>query len=345
MGAVGVAQSDVWIVGLYQDKAPAVPLAEHWNGKAWAVAEVPVGPWGVAAHLTAVDALAADDVWAVGAGQNVGEEQTLIERWDGSVWTIVPSPNASARTNELSGVDMIAASDGWAVGDYYGAERDLALTEHWDGHSWSIVDAANPAKGMNVLYGVAGTAPDDVWAVGFSRESDQASPRVLIEHWDGTRWNLVSSPSPGRTASLSKITATSSRDVWVAGTYDNGTTFVPLVEHWDGHTWNVMPSPRATDAMVQTLVVRDSTDVWIAGGASTHGGYGWMIQHWDGGHWTDAALSQRPNGVVSSLVMDSGALWAIGSHRPVRCGADLAWIERWDGNTWSYVKSPNDGRA
>jgi hypothetical protein len=85
-----------------------------------------------AAHLSAVSAVGTRDIWAVGAGQNTGEEQTLIEHWDGASWAIVASPNASVRTNDLAALDVIGANDAWAVGDYLGTVRDLALTEHWD---------------------------------------------------------------------------------------------------------------------------------------------------------------------------------------------------------------------
>ena len=42
--------------------------------------------------------------------------QTLIERWNGTAWTIVPSPNVSERSNELFHIAVIRTSDAWAVG-------------------------------------------------------------------------------------------------------------------------------------------------------------------------------------------------------------------------------------
>src|SRR6187397_3012783 len=45
------------------------------------------------------------------------------------------------------------------------------------------------------LRGVAGTSAVDVWAVGDSY--DGARTNTLIEHWDGTSWVQVPSPSPG----------------------------------------------------------------------------------------------------------------------------------------------------
>src|SRR5207302_4510573 len=43
--------------------------------------------------------------------------QNLIERWDGTSWTIVSSPNTSATdSNHLKAVTCVSASDCWAVG-------------------------------------------------------------------------------------------------------------------------------------------------------------------------------------------------------------------------------------
>ncbi len=44
---------------------------------------------------------------------------TLVERWNGTAWTQVPSPSPSAAGNELSGVAATSASNVWAVGGYF----------------------------------------------------------------------------------------------------------------------------------------------------------------------------------------------------------------------------------
>ncbi|HEV3310045.1 MAG TPA: hypothetical protein VG815_05970, partial [Chloroflexota bacterium] len=184
----------------------------------------------------------------------------MIEHWDGASWAIVASPNASVRTNDLAALDVIGANDAWAVGDYLGTVRDLALTEHWDGAHWTLVDAEDPAAGINRLSGVSAVSPTDVWAVGFRRESDSTSPQTLIEHWDGLHWKVASSPSPGRTASLTSVHAVSAGDVWAVGNYDNGNTFLPLVEHWDGASWTIESSPQASNATMQAVAARGPKD-------------------------------------------------------------------------------------
>src|SRR5438045_3759365 len=55
-------------------------------------------------------------LWSVGSTDPAGYDQTLIERWDGTTWTIVPSPNRPQGNNYLQGVAAAAPDDAWAVG-------------------------------------------------------------------------------------------------------------------------------------------------------------------------------------------------------------------------------------
>ncbi len=50
---------------------------------------------------------------------------------------------------------------------------------------------------------------------------------TLTEHWDGTAWEVVPTPSPGDSTYLDAIDAVSATDVWNVGTADS----LPLAEH------------------------------------------------------------------------------------------------------------------
>jgi hypothetical protein len=43
----------------------------------------------------------------------------------------------------------------------------------------------------NFFNGVSGVASNDVWAVG----TGSSSTTPLVEHWNGTQWSIVSTPS------------------------------------------------------------------------------------------------------------------------------------------------------
>ena len=62
-------------------------------------------------------AIAANDVWVAGYYFPGSYAQTLIEHWDGTSWSVVPSPNGCCT---LRGVAAVAANDVWAVGNQGG---------------------------------------------------------------------------------------------------------------------------------------------------------------------------------------------------------------------------------
>src|SRR5262249_47758037 len=155
-----------------------------------------------------------NDVWAVGYTFGQSAYQTLIEHWDGTSWSIVPSPNQPG-SNTLRAVAARSASDIWAVGEYRSADVNGTLIEHWDGASWNIMSIPSLDGTYSVLQAVGARASDDVWAVGRLGYISGHAPTTLTVHWDGTTWNVVSSPNDGATINeLTGVTALAANDVW-----------------------------------------------------------------------------------------------------------------------------------
>src|SRR5439155_2541866 len=164
--------------------------------------------------LNAVGVVSANDVWAVG-NYFSGTLHSLVEHWDGTAWSVDSS--GSVQGVELRGVGVVSANDVWAVGDYAGS----TLTMHWDGTAWSVVPSPNPGTILNGLKAVAVVSANDVWAVGDYFTADYETTKTLVEHWDGTAWSIVSSPSPSATTStLNGVAAVSANDVWAVGCYN-----------------------------------------------------------------------------------------------------------------------------
>ena len=87
----------------------------------------------------------ASQCWAVGYYFNGSLNQTLIEQWDGTSWSIATSPNTGeVKTTSSSGVTCTSASQCWAVGYYVnGSGFGQTLIEQWNGTSWFIVASPN----------------------------------------------------------------------------------------------------------------------------------------------------------------------------------------------------------
>src|SRR5205814_3929816 len=111
----------------------------------------------------AVAAISANDVWAVGTRPGSPYFRTLVEHWNGTTWSVAPSPNADGGDNRLLGINAVSVSDVWAVGE--GASQ--TLTEHWDGTAWSIAPSPDLGANENVLTGEASRSASDVYAVGY----------------------------------------------------------------------------------------------------------------------------------------------------------------------------------
>jgi hypothetical protein len=193
-GVAAISPTDAWAVGGGPVSAGSVTdaLTEHWDGKAWRPVSAAVNP-SQRAQLTAVAAVSASDVWAVGL-LNRG---TLVEHWTGGpTWNVVPAP-ATGRSR-LFGVAAVASNDVWAVGQQSGINT---LVEHWNGVTWSVVPSPNPAPApgfnfaVSAFSAVAARSTNDVWAVGLTFENGAFS-HTLTEHWDGSTWTIIASQNP-----------------------------------------------------------------------------------------------------------------------------------------------------
>jgi hypothetical protein len=274
--AVGASSaSDAWAVGFTKTVGAAgrSPLAVHWNGSNWTIVPTPTLTGGAKSTLNGVVALSPANAWAVGKGRNGA---ALAEHWNGTAWAVVQVPiPAGAASSQLSGISALSPSNLWAVGSVATVAgttvQTRTLVEHWNGSTWSIVPSRN-ATSSNLLTGVAAIAGSNVWAVGYTITTDGSNQpdRTLIEHWDGTRWSVVASPSPASNDTLTGVAARSAGDVWAVGTRQDRSGAIPidrtLTEHWNGTTWSVVASPNvgANDNLLNG-VSATTGDVWAVG--------------------------------------------------------------------------------
>lgn len=148
-------------------------------------------------------------VWAVGyRSGNTNNSRTLIERWDGTGWSIAPSP--TARRSALHTVAVVAPDDLWAVGP---------PIERWNGTSWTLVPAPRLRSDID-LRGVVGVAREWVWAVGSVPLAEGVGNQPEIARWDGRRWRVVVRGVPPGT--FASVTALPGGDAWAVGFQGRG---------------------------------------------------------------------------------------------------------------------------
>jgi hypothetical protein len=231
-GVAVISPADAWAVGDGQPLGSpgAVPLLLRWNGAQWV--KLRHGAFPGAGTLSGVSATSGSDVWAVGTAQTGTTSQTLIEHFDGTVWSVVPSPSPGTSA-QLLAVTAISATDAWAVGtSVLPSQANLSLLEHWDGVRWSVVPA--PDQGQ-ILEGVAASSPRDIWAVGLGLTIRDS----LADHFDGTTWTSVPAATPSIVVNqLLGVAMASTSDAWSVGAfYDHGLHM--MIQHWDGSAWSV----------------------------------------------------------------------------------------------------------
>ncbi len=117
-GVTCVTSSECWAVGSTMDGNGhfSEPLVEGWDGATWSIFPTPLADNGALANVTC---LSKSTCWAVGASsvpqQTGSSPEGLIEGWDGSSWTVDPSPDVTA-LSDLYGVACSRGAQCFASG-------------------------------------------------------------------------------------------------------------------------------------------------------------------------------------------------------------------------------------
>jgi hypothetical protein len=272
-GVSASGANDAWIVGSvgaggYSNRRGT---ALHWDGTAWSVLAPTLS---TRSDLLGVAALSATNAWAVG---KIGV-LSLVEHWDGTTWTqaSVPEPSVGY-SNGLVSVSARAANDIWAVGTYVDpVSGNETYSVHFDGAAWSVVPMPKAPETTSfptyTLTSVTALSSTDAWAVG--QVSAGAPTDVLIEHWNGTAWSVVTSPTPGLYPVVRSVAARSANDVWAVGdiaTSDSTPQYRTFTLHWNGASWSRVASPptNAYSELYGVAAKPGTTHIWAVGNDDT----------------------------------------------------------------------------
>jgi hypothetical protein len=165
----------------------------------------------------------------------------------------------------------------------------------------------------------------------------------LIQHFNGSTWDIVTSPNPrGDTLSqLHSVSAASANDVWAVGSTHNGNLPTrTLIQHWDGAQWNIVssPSPDKQFNELRGVAAISANDVWAVGfrgGTKSETPIETFILHWNGSAWSQVAspnISGGANQLFGITAIANNDVWAVGSV----AGAPLTL--HWNGSTWDVIK-------
>lgn len=310
---------------------------------AWNVVSSP-HPKGILPVLNGVAAITSNNVWAVGDYYKTSQSAyvSLIEHWTGTKWQVIPSPSENYITN-LNGITALNANDIWAVGSTE-TQNTLpsTLIEHWNGTNWSIVPSPNPGRKLNQLFGVAAGPANDVWAVG-DYSNNGGNFNTLIEHWNGTSWSVVPSPSTGNFDTLNSVSVVKNTDqVWAVGNFtDSSNTNEALIEHWQGSHWVRVAAPNNGSGILTGVQAISATDVWAVGTVSNQT----LTEHWNGTNWSvipSPSIGVGANVLLGVAAVSATNVWAVGYYPQDPGFATLT--EQWNGTSWNIVASGDIGK-
>ena len=203
---------------------------------------------------------------AVGSVQTVpGPTVTLIEQWNGTVWSLVASPSApGSGLSELNAVSCLSPTSCTAVGDYFNGSASQTLAESWNGTTWSIVTSPNPSTLVtNVLTSVSCMSATACTAVGYSAAG--AGYQNLAMQWNGTVWTTTSAPETGPTDDdlLESVSCGSPTSCTAVGSSSpDGSSDANLIEQWDNGVWSIVASPDPSPGLDGELTGVACTGVW-----------------------------------------------------------------------------------
>jgi hypothetical protein len=218
--AAGIMANDIWTVGEYHPfGATAQTFIGHWDGTAWN--QVPSPNAGTSDNYL-YDALAVSqtEVWAVGNYVGpTGMAKALIERWDGTNWTMVPSPELDTLNFNPQAVDSKGSGPVILAGSVDNGVAARTLVERWKEGAWKRVRSPNVSGMNNYLADVAVGHGTDAWVVGWAAPPSSDRSVTLIERFAGGSWAIEDSVDPGASNQLFGTTVGPTGEVWAVGDY------------------------------------------------------------------------------------------------------------------------------
>jgi hypothetical protein len=338
-------------------------LAEHWNGTGWRIVPSPNPSGAQFSFVGAVSCASASACTAAGGGdyQNSSGEfvqLSLAERWDGTRWSIQPTPNPAIpqfafHLTALNAVSCISASGCTAVGGSMSAlSTPVTLAERWNGANWTIQPTPNQAgAAASGLFGVACTSSSSCVAVGGTSSPNDIGG-FLAEQWNGTHWTSLPTPSLGPGGFMG-VSCTAPSSCTAVGQTTNGSgIIVTLAEHWNGTAWRIQPTPNPSGPQGSGLggvsCPTQSFCMAVGGSAGPTPSPTPLAERWNGKTWTivPVPVPTGARGVfIGSVSCTSPAACTTTGVSMNSSGIATTLAERWNGIGWTIQATPNPAQG
>jgi hypothetical protein len=284
--------------------------------------------------------------WAVGYyyDTQAAAFRTMTQRYNGSSWSIVASPNASVNGySQLTNVDASSPSNVWAVG--YDTQAG-PLVERYDGTRW--IRVSSPSISLNAVDVVSST---EVWVAGYSGSS------ATVAQWKNGTWTTrYSLASVGRHLSVFEgITVDAAGQVWAVGwdrDYDApGRPVSSVVVRFDGTRWVREATPNPGDRnFLNDVVTTAAGQVFAVGLAQDTSGGGIepssLFLRRQGATWASlevpAEADESQGQLHSVAAVSASSVWAVGYYYAESSGLHQPLLVHWTSNGGAGVLTTHD---
>ncbi len=303
-------------------------------------------------ELRSVSCVAQSWCLAVGTSYDGTANHALVERWDGTSWSILPSANSQLSGDTiLNSVSCVSVSWCIAVGTFDDGASTGPLMELWDGSSLSIQrEGGVPPGGIEQLNSVSCASVS--WCVAVGSIGATFNNQNTAYSWDGTSWNVMMPPStpPNNEYWLSSVSCVSASScVAVGGQFDGSVTRTSALG-WDGSTWSIVQTPNAgfsSDFLSGVSCV--GTSFCLAVGTYIDSDWRTLAEVWNGATWSvlPSANAAEVDGIVpadglkSVSCVTASSCVAVGDYSAG--AASQNFVATWDGSAWTIVPSENAG--
>lgn len=339
LGGIACTKSACLAVGDFVDSSGTdVPLSEQWRDGRWRLLSTPAPDGASFAFLSGASCTPGGDCVAVG-GSSGG---TLVERLTGSAWQVEPSPSPTgAQFSGLFGVSCARVDRCSAVGGYVNADGHfVSFAVQWNGARWRLAATHDPRGDTdgNFLAGAACPRASSCFAVG--QAGGNGTPTVLVDHWDGTRWELRHAPSPRGPAEtqLNGVSCPAPSACTAVGTAGpTGGRLSTVAERWNGRRWQLQETPSPPGSNLNGVSCPQTSWCMAVGQSAA----GTMALRWTAAGWRIVPIPtpSADAGLGGVKCLSRSFCMAVGGY-PTASGGQLPFAEQWNGHAWHTLPVP-----
>jgi hypothetical protein len=302
-------------------------LTETWNGAAWTMKKTPAITGAMTVMLSGVACAGSSACVAVGWDDTAaGTQEPLAEVWDGTAWSVQPTPSPSGSTQSvLSSVSCPASTTCVAVGSYQTASgHQLPMSEFLTGGAWTVQSVALPANGLQGRLtsvscpGVASCVAVGAYLNGAATVGRGHAHQPMAAVWNGVSWaaESIARPAGAPASYLDGISCTTDVSCVAVGWFTGAAkTDTAMAYEWNGTAWTMQASADVAGAALGGVSCIGTADCTAVG--ATHDG-ATLAEGWNGSAWS---VQATPNRIATPR--EFSAVTCVSSVSCVAVGASL----------------------